>query len=340
MAGKMLIAPKPSNEAERLTRLASYNILDTGPEETFDRITRLTARMFGVPIALISFVDGTRQWVKSSFGLDVQETAREAAFCAHTILRDEVMVVQDAAKDPRFSQNPMVRQQPHIRFYAGAPLVTPDGLSLGSLCIIGRSPRDLSGEDRDSLLDLARLVVQSLELRRLASIDPVTELPNRQFFEDVLGREVKRASRTGRGLAVVLVSLDRLDEMAEALGAVVGDQVLQRVTQLLRGQLRDSDLLVRYGPQQFAMLLPDTDAQGSSLVAEHLRQELEFASFMTEKGDVSVTASIGVAQCDPGKETVEQTLARAAEATKVAADGGGNRVSLDPSAGGSELETR
>jgi len=116
--------------------------------------------------------------------------------------------------------------------------------------------------------------------------------------------------------------------------------MLQSVTHLLRGQLRDSDLLVRYGPQEFAVLLPDTDAQGSSLVAEHLRQELEFASFMTEKGDFSVTASIGVAQCNPAAESVEQTLDRAAAATRAAVESGGNSVSVDNPAGGSELEAR
>jgi len=336
----MLIAPKPTNEAERLEKLASYNILYTGREETFDRITRLAARMFRAPVALISLVDEDRQWFKSAHGLDVRESGRDQAFCAHTILRDEVMVVPDAAKDPRFAQNPQVRQHPHIRFYAGAPLVTPDGFNLGSLCVIDRSPRDFSAEDRESLADLARLVVQSFELRRLASIDPVTELPNRRFFEDVLGRERKRALRNGRSLAVVMVSLDRLTTMVDELGVAVGDQMLQSVTHLLRGQLRDSDLLVRYGPQEFAVLLPDTDAQGSSLVAEHLRQELEFASFMTEKGDFSVTASIGVAQCNPAAESVEQTLDRAAAATRAAVESGGNSVSVDNPAGGSELEAR
>ena len=330
----MLIAPKPTNEAERLEKLASYNILDTGREETFDRITRLAARMFRTPIALISLIDANRQWLKSAHGVEARESGRNKAFCAHTILHDEVMVVHDAAKDARFAQNPQVKHQPHIRFYAGAPLVTPDGFNLGSLCVIDRAPRDFSAEDRESLADLARLVVQSFELRRLASIDPVTELPNRRFFEDVLGRERKRALRNGRSLAVVMVSLNRLADMVEEFGVAVGDQVLQSVTHLLRGQLRDSDLLVRYGPQEFAVLLPDTDAQGSSLVAEHLRQELEFASFMTEKGDLTVSASIGVAQCDPAAESVEQTLARAVEATKAAFEDDGNGVS----AGRSELD--
>jgi diguanylate cyclase (GGDEF)-like protein len=339
-AGEMLIAPKPTNEAERLEKLASYNILDTGREETFDRITRLAARMFRTPIALISLVGEDRQWFKSAHGFEARESGRDKAFCAHTILRDEVMVVHDAAKDPRFAQNPQVKHQPHIRFYAGAPLVTPDGFNLGSLCVIDRAPRDFSAEDRDSLADLARLVVQSLELRRLASIDPVTELPNRRFFEDVLGRECKRAQRSGRSLAVVMVSLDRLPGIVDEFGVAAGDQVLLSVTDLLRGQLRASDLLVRFGLQEFAVLLPDTDAQGSSLVAEHLRQELEFASFMTEKGDLTVTASIGVAQCDPSAESVEQTVARAIEATKIASGKGGNSVSADNPAGGSELEAR
>lgn len=330
----MQIAPKPRNEDERLQKLIDYDVLDTGPEDTFERITRLAARIFKAPIAAISLIDENRQWFKSHPGLDAEETPRDIAFCAHAILRDEVMVVPDATKDPRFAQNPLVLRNPNIRFYAGAPLTTRDGFNIGTLCVIDRTPRELSADEKESLADLARLVIQAFELRRRVSLDPVTELPNRQFFEDHLDREHKRALRTGKALSVVMVALDRFPALITEFGGVIADQILQNVTQLLRAQLRDSDLIVRYGAEEFAILLPDTDGHGSGLVAEHLRHELEFASFLTEKGEVQVTASIGVAQCDPKVETVDQTLERALQAIKVATEGGGNRV------GGSELEAR
>jgi diguanylate cyclase (GGDEF)-like protein len=323
-------APKPSNETARLAKLASYGILDSGAEEAFDRITRLAARLFHVPTALISLIDEDRQWFKSRYGFDAEETPRGEAFGAHTILRDEVMVVPDATKDPRFTRHPLVRGRPHIRFYAGAPLMTQDGLNLGSLCVMDRTPREMSTEDREALLDLACIVVQAFELRKLAAIDPVTELPNRRTFEDLLGRERKRALRAGRPLGLIVVGLDRLANLVEEFGVETGNQVLQSVTQLLRSQLRDSDLIVRYGPQEFAILLPETDAHGVDLVAEHLRTELEFASFMTEKGDISVTARIGASQFEGADGSVEEAVARAVKAAISGTDEGAGR-SADPS---------
>ena len=206
----MSIAPKPSNETARLEKLASYGILDTGPEEAFDRITRLAARMFRAPTALISLIDENREWIKSRHGFDLEEVPRSEAFCAHTILRDDVMVVADASKDPRFSGSRLVRGKPHVRFYAGAPLIAPDGFNIGSLCVIDMRPREMSPEDCEALRDMACVVVQAFEWRRIASIDPVTELPNRRFFEDSLSRERKRAQRNGRSITVVIIALDRL----------------------------------------------------------------------------------------------------------------------------------
>ncbi|HKJ75299.1 MAG TPA: sensor domain-containing diguanylate cyclase [Alphaproteobacteria bacterium] len=324
----MRIPPKPTDEADRLDALAGYNIMDTGAEDMFDRITRLAARMFDVPVALISLVADDRLWCKSHHGMAAEEMSRDMAFCAYTILHDRVLVVPDATKDPQFSQNPAVRHDPYIRFYAGAPLVTPEGFNIGSLCVIDTRPREMSPEDREALSDMAGVVVQAFEWRRIASIDPVTELPNRRFFEDALSRERKRAQRNGRSITVVMIALDRLAMVTEEFGAGIGKQILQRVAQLLRGQLRDSDLLVRYGAREFAVLLPDTDSAGAGLVAEHLRNELELASFMTEKGDFSVTASLGVAQCDPSTESVGHTLTRASKATRQAGETGGNRIEV------------
>ena len=117
-------------------------ILDTPPEAGFERVTRLASRLFEMPIALVSLVDRERQWFKSCVGLDVNSTERDAAFCAHAILKDEVFIVPDATADPRFQDNPLVvRRSPFIRFYAGAPLITLDGLRLGSLCVMDKVPR-------------------------------------------------------------------------------------------------------------------------------------------------------------------------------------------------------
>lgn len=162
----MHIAPLPANETERLAALARYNILDTPLEQAFDDLAVLAAQICGVPIALVTLIDAERQWFKTSYGIEgIHETSRDVAFCAHTILHDDVMIVPDAYSDERFADNPLVTEAPHVRFYAGMPLITDDGYALGSLCVLDQSPRVLSSEQIDVLRRLGRQVQLLLELR-------------------------------------------------------------------------------------------------------------------------------------------------------------------------------
>jgi len=158
--------PVTANEAERLLDLQSYDILDSPPEESFDQITRLASSVLGAPIALVSLVDVRRQWFKSKVGLDGNETPREVAFCAHAIVADDVMVIEDTHLDNRFNTNPLVTDDPNIRFYAGAPLKSPAGHNLGTLCVIDRVPRTLNEQQKQTLADLAGLVVREMEFRK------------------------------------------------------------------------------------------------------------------------------------------------------------------------------
>lgn len=155
--------PVPFNEQLRLAVLEHFNVLDTEPEERFDRITRLAARCFDVPIAVISLVDAARQWFMSSAGLDTKETPREISFCGHAIMSNDVFVILDAARDQRFADNPLVTGEPKIRFYAGAPLVTAGGFRLGTLCLIDQKPRAaFEAPDRVALADLAAIVIREM----------------------------------------------------------------------------------------------------------------------------------------------------------------------------------
>jgi len=161
-------APVPRNEARRLKVLWQYDVLDTVPEEVFDDLTELAARICEAPIALISLVDENRQWFKSKIGLTPTETSREISFCAHAIMQDGLFIIPDATKDERFAQNPLVTSGARIRFYAGAPLITPDGHALGTLCVIDKVPRQLRPEQQQALRVLARHVMSQLELRHRA----------------------------------------------------------------------------------------------------------------------------------------------------------------------------
>ncbi len=148
----------PPDEATRLASLRKLNILDTPAEERFDRITRLAKQFFGVSIALISLIDTDRQWFKSRQGLTACETSRDISFCGHTILGDEALVVEDARQDVRFQDNLLVTGEPHIRFYAGYPILAPDGNKIGTLCIIDQASRKMSAGDLRALQDFAGLV--------------------------------------------------------------------------------------------------------------------------------------------------------------------------------------
>jgi GAF domain-containing protein len=161
-------APLPANEQARLAALESYRVLDTAPEQAYDDIVAIAQFICGTPIAIMSLIDRDRQWFKSKIGLAGSETSRDIAFCAHTILDANVMEVPDARQDERFANNPLVTGDPHIRFYAGAPIVTPEGFSLGSVCVIDRAPNHLTEAQKSALKRLARLAMNNLELRRVA----------------------------------------------------------------------------------------------------------------------------------------------------------------------------
>jgi GAF domain-containing protein len=162
-------SPIPTQETERLAALKEYQILDTGTELSYDDITALAAHICEVPITMISLVDEARQWFKSKVGIEQQQTSREIAFCAHAILESEPFIIRDAAKDGRFANSALVTGEPHIRFYAGFPLINPEGLALGTLCAVDRQPRQLSTQQEQAMRALARQVMALLELRRVSA---------------------------------------------------------------------------------------------------------------------------------------------------------------------------
>ena len=158
-------ASLPKNEEDRIKKLLDYRVLDTDAETVYDDLSAIAAQICGTPTALVSLVDVSRQWFKAKVGIEATETPRDIAFCAHAILQPEVMVIPDARLDQRFANNPLVTGEPFVRFYAGAPLITPEGHALGTLCVVDSEPRDLSAAQIESLAALARQVVSQLEMR-------------------------------------------------------------------------------------------------------------------------------------------------------------------------------
>ena len=178
-----MAAPLPVNESERLLAIRRYAVLDTPPEVAFDRITRLASRLLNVPIVLVTITDQERNWFKSACGTDVPETSRDLSFCAHAILTDEPTVVADLRRDRRFASNALVTGQPHIRFYAGAPLRTSDGFNLGTLCALDLQPRELTSNERALLKDLAAIVMDELDLRLAVSDRILKEKALQQSYD-------------------------------------------------------------------------------------------------------------------------------------------------------------
>jgi signal transduction histidine kinase len=213
-------SPLPLNEADRLKALNRYKILDTAPEEAFDDLTALAAYICGTPIALVSLVDANRQWFKSKVGVEATETPRDVAFCAHAIVQpDDLLIVPNTLEDERFVRNPLVTSDPHIRFYAGTPLVTADGYAIGTLCAIDRIPRHLTPEQMEALRALGRQVVSQMELRiNLAKLERT--ISKRRRVEQALRRSNQRLLQTLKTLRNTQAQLIQSEKMS-SLGQLI-----------------------------------------------------------------------------------------------------------------------
>jgi len=488
-------APRPDNEAARLGELRSYRVLDTPPEQAFDDITALAARVCRRPMALISLIDTDRQWFKSRHGLDLTETPRDVAFCAHAILNPHrVMVVPDALRDARFTDNPLVTRLPHVRSYAGAPLVSPGGEALGTLCVLGPEPAEFSEAELDALRALARQAMAHLEWRRsdvhllrteleaarhrigvleanadrreeiertlraqqafsqallerasegicvghrirawpfveftvwnrrmteitgytmeainrigfyeclvpapqgrpqmidrmrrllsgerrrfqrleikradgsrrtvdvstsrlptedgrrhvlalmqdftaeehlqreatLARKDALTGVATRRVFEEDAARLLRLASRTGRPCALGFLDLDHLKEVNDGLGHAEGDRVLAHLGALLGESTRASDIVGRIGGDEFALLLPDTDAAGARVFFDRLHQAVLDAM---RAHDWPVGLSVGVVLISGHVPSESDALRHADSLMYQAKQAGRNRIVYGP----------
>lgn len=271
----MIKPPTPVDELLRLETLRNLKILDTNPEERFDRVTRLAKRVFGTPIALVSLVDSERQWFKSRQGLDATETHRDISFCGHAILDDEILVVEDAHADERFSDNPLVTSNPNIRFYAGYPLNGPEGAKIGTLCIIDREPREMSAEDLQLLRELGGMVEEELAIADMMRNDPTTGLSNRIGFVLIAQHLLAMCERAQMPASLLLFQHSNHGEIELSQGSAEGDRAAIEMTQLLMATFRDSDIVGRLTPDTFAVLLAGSSSTDIDSVRQRFMNRIE-----------------------------------------------------------------
>jgi diguanylate cyclase (GGDEF)-like protein len=350
-------------EAARLAALQRLNILDTPPEDDYDNLTRLAAFVCNTPIALITLVDQERQWFKSSFGMDLKETPRALSFCTYALRAQQLLIVPDARLDERFAGNPFVASEPGIRFYAGMPIAGPEGHSLGTLCVIDYRPRELPEECCGALRVLARQAGAHFQIRQqidalraaaeeqariehrlresqerlreanrrleqMVRTDALTGLGNRRLFTERIRQEWKLSQRLEFPVALLMIDIDHFKTINDAHGHPAGDGVLRHLAGLLEHSTRESDTCVRYGGEEFAVILPATTQSQAEHLANVLREEIAVAPC----GGQHVTVSIGVA-AGVGLNTadsLERLIERADAALYAAKSAGRNRVECAP----------
>ncbi len=310
----MKAPPLPPDEASRLQKLDELAIVRTPAEERFDRITRLAQQIFSVPIALVSLVSSQCQWFKSAQGMIPSETAREISFCGHAILGKDTFMVTDALLDPNFADNPLVTEEPYIRFYAGHPLFH-DGAAVGTLCIMDTIPRKLLPAELESLRSLAgwvenelkvsmlseaqnELITQLDEVKREILIDPLTKVWNRRGMDELLPREIERCERDKSPLALMLIDLDYFKQTNDQLGHLGGDRMLKEVAQRIRSSVRPQDVVVRYGGDEFLVFLGNCDPDMAKTIANRMLSRVSEEPVMISQKPVAASISIGVATAD------------------------------------------
>ncbi|WP_426122533.1 diguanylate cyclase [Pararhizobium sp. PWRC1-1] len=310
-------------EIDRLAALDAFDLLDTPRDEGLDRVVGLIKEIFTVEIGIVSLIDAHRQWYKSCSGLSAEEVPREDTFCRYVVDIEEPLVVQDATKDPRFAQHPAVTGESHIWFYAGVPLKTKEGHTIGTVCAIDRQPRSFGRRDLKILTELAGVAMDRISLLQSAATDGLTDALTRRAFKQEADQLISLALRHRHDVSCIVLDVDHFKTVNDTHGHAAGDAVLKSVAATCQAALRAGDLFGRLGGEEFAILLPHVERDGAVAVAEKVRSLI--ASHTVGERQLKVTASFGISALSIVGKDIETLLAQADAAMYRAKNTGRNR---------------
>lgn len=319
-----------SDETGRLRALEHLTVLDTPKEKPFEKIVTLVKQTLSVPMCAVSLIDKDRQWFKASRGLDVKETPRDISFCTHAIKGTDPFVIIDASADPMFKESPLVTGGPKIRSYAGIPLTMSNGYNVGTLCALDTVARQFTEAEIAILANFARVIIDELELRQLASIDPLTGTLTRRAWFAAANQEIERAIRHKRPVSFLLLDLDHFKSINDQFGHNAGDHVLKQFGTLVSHELRKSDFLGRYGGEEFVIVLPEANLSDARLLAERIGTAVRETK-IAEIDHKRWTVSIGVVERFSHETDVAKLLKRADVALYEAKAAGRDRVKCSES---------
>lgn len=312
-------------ESDRLAALGQLDLLEAPRDHGIERVVRLIKNVFSIDIGIVSLMDAHRQWYMACSGLSAEEMPREDTFCQYVVASEKPVIVHDTTKDPRFSQHPAVTGEEHIRFYAGVPLKTRDGHTIGTVCAIDRTPRAFADRELDVLTELAGVAMDRIELLHSAATDGLTGTLTRRAFREEADKLISLAIRHGHALSCIVLDVDHFKRVNDTYGHSAGDEVLKAVASACQSSLRASDLFGRLGGEEFAVMLPHVDAKGALAAAEKLRGAIAAQAIHGDFGPLAVTASFGISALSTNTRDSATLLAQADAAMYLAKSAGRNR---------------
>ncbi|MCL5048719.1 MAG: sensor domain-containing diguanylate cyclase [Firmicutes bacterium] len=306
-----MLAPIPQNESQRLATLYALDLLDRGQNTNLDRICRLAKRFYRTDMASMTMIDAEVQKFLAADGLEPDPVPRHSSFCAHALLSDDILIVEDTLQDVRFFDNEYVIGPPNLRFYAGKPISAPNGVIIGTLNIADRAPRSFTPEDAVTLVDLAALAESEIRTFSMDVFDQLTGLVNRRGLQLIAEQAIARAMRQGECVSLIYVDIDK-HVSTDSDSARLDDDSLCRLADVLRKYLRGSDILARFRSDEFAILLPDTTEEQTVVVKERVREAINSFTTMYETPRY-IDVNIGSSTVEPseGDLTLERLIEEA-----------------------------